>query len=175
MSAATPRVTVIGLGYVGLPLALVLIAAVFLPDGATLERTDRDGVYALRQTWPETGDWVIVITGAAVTTGATDHRPLSDQSGGASSLAPTWASSQSTMTGRFVVRIFRVRARIFARMAGCRAIKASSSDVFSSGANNFSAWSTSVARHASRIARARFSTVASSAACISMKATPGTR
>jgi hypothetical protein len=30
----------------------------------TLERTDRDGVYALKQTWPETGDWVIVITGA---------------------------------------------------------------------------------------------------------------
>ncbi len=30
----------------------------------TLERTDRDGVYALRQSWPETGDWVIVITGA---------------------------------------------------------------------------------------------------------------
>jgi hypothetical protein len=30
----------------------------------TLERTDRDGVYALKQSWPETGDWVIVITGA---------------------------------------------------------------------------------------------------------------
>jgi len=30
----------------------------------TLERTDRDGVYALKQTWPETGDWVIVIVGA---------------------------------------------------------------------------------------------------------------
>ena len=30
----------------------------------TLERTDRDGVYALKQTWPETGDWVLVITGA---------------------------------------------------------------------------------------------------------------
>ncbi len=30
----------------------------------TLERTDRDGVYALKQTWPDTGDWVIVITGA---------------------------------------------------------------------------------------------------------------
>ncbi len=30
----------------------------------TLERTDRDGVYALKQAWPETGDWVLVITGA---------------------------------------------------------------------------------------------------------------
>ncbi len=30
----------------------------------TLERTDRDGVYALRQTWPDQGDWVLVITGA---------------------------------------------------------------------------------------------------------------
>lgn len=30
----------------------------------TLEPTDKDGVLALRQTWPETGDWVIVIVGA---------------------------------------------------------------------------------------------------------------
>ena len=30
----------------------------------TLERTDRDGVYALKQSWPQTGDWVIVIVGA---------------------------------------------------------------------------------------------------------------
>lgn len=30
----------------------------------TLERTDRDGVYALKRAWPDTGDWVIVITGA---------------------------------------------------------------------------------------------------------------
>jgi hypothetical protein len=30
----------------------------------TLERTNRDGVYALNQTWPQTGDWVIVIVGA---------------------------------------------------------------------------------------------------------------
>ncbi len=30
----------------------------------TLERTDRDGVYALKQAWPQTGDWVIVIVGA---------------------------------------------------------------------------------------------------------------
>lgn len=30
----------------------------------TLERTDREGVYALKQTWPQTGDWVIVIVGA---------------------------------------------------------------------------------------------------------------
>jgi len=29
-----------------------------------LERTDREGVYALKQTWPEKGDWVIVIVGA---------------------------------------------------------------------------------------------------------------
>jgi hypothetical protein len=30
----------------------------------TLERTDREGVYALKQSWPDTGDWVIVIVGA---------------------------------------------------------------------------------------------------------------
>lgn len=30
----------------------------------TLDRTDREGVYALKQSWPTTGDWVIVITGA---------------------------------------------------------------------------------------------------------------
>jgi len=30
----------------------------------TLERTDREGVYALRQAWPDTGNWVIVIVGA---------------------------------------------------------------------------------------------------------------
>lgn len=30
----------------------------------TLERTDRDGVYALKQAWPQAGDWVIVIVGA---------------------------------------------------------------------------------------------------------------
>lgn len=30
----------------------------------TLDRTDKDGVYALKQAWPETGDWVIVIVGA---------------------------------------------------------------------------------------------------------------
>jgi len=29
-----------------------------------LEQTDREGVYALKQTWPEKGDWVIVIVGA---------------------------------------------------------------------------------------------------------------
>ena len=30
----------------------------------TLEQTDREGVYALKQAWPDTGDWVIVIVGA---------------------------------------------------------------------------------------------------------------
>jgi hypothetical protein len=29
----------------------------------TLERTSREGAYALRPTWPERGDWVLVITG----------------------------------------------------------------------------------------------------------------
>jgi hypothetical protein len=29
----------------------------------TLERTSREGAYALKQTWPTAGDWVLVITG----------------------------------------------------------------------------------------------------------------
>ena len=29
----------------------------------SLEKTSRDGVYALRQSWPKDGDWVLVITG----------------------------------------------------------------------------------------------------------------
>lgn len=30
----------------------------------TLEKTDKEGVFALRQQWPDKGDWVVVITGA---------------------------------------------------------------------------------------------------------------
>ena len=51
-------------------------------------------------------------------------------------------------------------------ITGCRTLNASSSEAFAIGANSFSARSTSATRQASRMAISRFSTVASSAACI---------
>jgi hypothetical protein len=44
----------------------------------TLERTDREGVYALRQGWPDTGDWVIVIVGAPGTGSVTALVSIAD-------------------------------------------------------------------------------------------------